>query len=157
MLEDGHWPESQFKGVDGLEFGTVLPPKSPNTGKLVTTLHSAGWALNPNSKDKTNAWELLKALSLQYAQTARGKGGWGLPAMPSVAKAIGFLDDPIEKVWYDAVPLATVTPCFFRTAYWDKAETEIVNAINAAFLGQASVEDGFKAAAPVVDGILQGN
>ncbi len=155
MFEQGHWPESQFKSVKGLEFGTVLPPKSPTTGKLVTTLHSAGWALNPNSKDKKDAWELLKALSLDVAQKARGEGGWGLPAMPSVAKAIGFLDDPIEKVWYDAVPLATVAPCFFRNANWEKAETEINNAISAAFLGQTSIEDGFKAAAPIVDGILQ--
>ena len=132
-------------------------PRVPIPGSWSRRCIQAGWALNPNSKDKTDAWELLKALSLEAAQTARGKGGWGLPAMPSVAKDIGFLDDPIEKVLVRCRAAGNGCPCFFRTTYWDKAETEINNAISAAFLGETSVEDGFKAAAPIVDGILQGN
>ena len=155
MLENGIWPLSTFQTTDGLNFGTVLPPKT-DSGKLVTVLHQADWAMNPAAADKDTTWELLKWLTSARAAGIRGKSGFSLPAIPSVAKDLGLLDDPIHKTFYDAVDFMTTLPWFIRTTKGSEAETEINNAIQAAFLGQASVEDALKAAAPTVDSILQG-
>ncbi len=155
IFDTGRWPQSTFLGVEGLEFGTVLPPRSPNTNKLVTVLHEAGWCMNPASRYKFNeAWELLKALAGPLAHKIRTEAGWAIPAIPSVVEELGLLNDPIEKTWFEAVPFATVSPCFTRTIVWSQADEEFVAAIEAAFLGKATAEEAMKKVAPVVDGIL---
>ncbi|RIK43169.1 MAG: hypothetical protein DCC57_17960 [Chloroflexi bacterium] len=69
---------------------------------------------------------------------------------------MGLLNDPLEKTWFDAVPFATVAPCFMRTAKWGPADSELANAIDSVFLGEATAAEAMAAAAPVVDGILSG-
>lgn len=155
IYDTGRWPQSSFKAVEGLDFGTVLPPKSPNTNQLVTVLHEAGWCMNPASPYKFNeAWELLKALAGPLAHKIRTEAGWAIPAIPSVVEELGLLDDPIEKTWFEAVPFATVSPCFTRTIVWSVADAEFVPAIEAAFLGEATAEEAMKKVAPIVDDIL---
>jgi multiple sugar transport system substrate-binding protein len=162
IYDTGIWPQSQFFNTPDLEFGTVLPPKSPNTDTLITVLHAAGWSMNPASADKDMSWELLKWMSSPRAAQIRAEAGWGLPALPSIAEQVtvessglNFIEDPIYKTWFEGIPFATVTPLFFRNPNWDKAEEEIGLAVQAAFLGEMPIADGLRAAAPIVDGILQ--
>jgi multiple sugar transport system substrate-binding protein len=154
MFDTGIWPLSQFLNTKGLNFGTVLPPKT-DAGKLVTVLHQADWAINPNTTNKDGAWELLKWMTSPRAAAVWGKSGFSLPAIESVAKDLGFYEDPIRKTFYEAVDYMTTLPWFIRTTNGAEAETEINQAIQSAFLGQTSIEEALKAAAPTVDSILQ--
>jgi ABC-type glycerol-3-phosphate transport system substrate-binding protein len=83
-----------------------------------------------------------------------GQAGWAVPCLPSVVKELGWDTDPIEKVWIDSIPFATVKPCFQRTTVWSEADQEIANTLQAIWLGQQTAESGLKAAATKVDDIL---
>ena len=155
LLDSGRWPMGRFKDFDGLEFGTVLPPKS-NDGNRVTVIHEAGWVMSPVSENKDEAWELLKWVSRPDAHRIRAERGHALPAVPSVVEELGYLEDELEKTWFEAVPYATTVPCFLRNFNWSLADEEINLVIQAAFQGQISIEDGLKGVAPIVDSILQG-
>ena len=155
MLDNGRWPQTQFLDTPDLDFGTVLPPKSWG-GDRVTVLHEAGWCMNPATGNKEEAWELIKWLAGPEANRIRAEAGWAVPALPSVAEDLGFLDDPIEKTWFEAVQYATTTPCFLRNPNWPKADEEIGLAIESAFLTDVSVEEALTNAAPLVDRRLQG-
>jgi multiple sugar transport system substrate-binding protein len=154
ILENGIWPLSQFLSVPDLDIGTVLPPMT-NEGTRVTVLHQADWCLNPDGANKELAWELLKWLTSQRAAEIRGASGFSLPAIPAAAEELGLFDDPIRSTFYEAVDYMTVLPWFIRTTKAAEAESEINLAIQAAFLGEASIEDALAAAAPIVDSILQ--
>jgi multiple sugar transport system substrate-binding protein len=155
FYDTGRWPQTQFMAVEGLEFGTVLPPKN-NDGKRVTVLHEAGWSMSPKSSHKDEAWELLKWLGGPDANKIRAAAGWALPAQPAVAEDLGFLDNELEKTWFEAVDYATVSACFLRNFNWSQADEEINLVIQAAYKGQTSIEDGLKDLAPIVDDILAG-
>jgi multiple sugar transport system substrate-binding protein len=154
MYDTGIWPLSKFLENKDLDIGTVLPPKTKD-GKRACVLHQADWCMNPAAPDKDLAWELLKWQVSPKAAAVWGRSGFSLPAIKSVTEELGLLKDPIRKTYYDAVPFITVLPWFIRTTKGDQVETEINQAIQAAFLGQAKIEDALKAAAPVIDGILQ--
>jgi multiple sugar transport system substrate-binding protein len=155
MYDTGIWPLSQFLKTDGLEIGTVLPPRRNKDSKVSVVLHQADWAMNPNAPDKDLAWELLKWQVSPEAATIWGKSGFSLPSQPAVTEALGLLKDPIRKTYFEAVPFITTLPWFIRTSKGDEVGTEINQAIQAAFLGQTPIADALKAAAPIVDGILQ--
>jgi multiple sugar transport system substrate-binding protein len=154
MYDTGIWPLSRFLGNKDLDIGTVLPPTTKE-GKRACVLHQADWCMNPAAPDKDLAWELLKWQVSPRAAAIWGKSGFSLPAIKSVTEELGLLKDPIRKTYYEAVPFITVLPWFIRTTKGPQVETEINQAIQAAFLGQASIADAVKAAAPIIDGILQ--
>jgi multiple sugar transport system substrate-binding protein len=156
MFDNGRWPQSAFKAVEGLDFGTVLPPKSSNTGKLATVLHQAGWSMNPASPHKIDgtAWELLKWEAGPLAHKVRTEAGWAIPAIPAVVEELGLMDDPIDKTWFEAVPYMTVSPCFTRSAAYWRADEDLTVALQSAFLGEASVQDALKEVAPLMDAKL---
>jgi hypothetical protein len=76
--------------------------------------------------------------------------------MPSLAEELGLVDDPLEKTWLEAVDSATVTPCFLRTANWQRAGEELDVALQTVFLGESDLEDAIQAAVPIIDQILEG-
>lgn len=154
MFDTGIWPLSQFLSVPDLQVGTVLPPMT-DAGSRACVLHQADWSMNPNGANKELAWELLKWITSPRAAAIRGRSGFSLPALPSVAEELGFFEDPIRKTFFEAVDYITVLPWFIRTTKEPQASQEINLAIQSAFLGEMSIEDGLKAAAPIVDSILQ--
>jgi len=154
MFDTGIWPLSQFLNTPDLEIGTVLTPKT-NDGNRACVLHQADWCMNPAAPDKDLAWELLKWMTSPKAAAVWGRSGFSLPAIKSVTEELGLLEDPIRKTYYEAVEFITVLPWFIRTNKGSEVGTEIDLAIQSAFLGEATIEDALKAAAPVVDSILQ--
>ncbi|MFO7634099.1 MAG: extracellular solute-binding protein [Caldilinea sp.] len=157
MYDTGRWPQAQFKQVEDLDFGTALPPIDADTGKRVTVLHEAGWCMNPASQYKDGAtWNVLKFMGGPEANQIRTEAGWALPALPQIVEDLKLLEDPLEKTWFDAVPFATVSPCFMRTPNWDRADSELQNAIDTVFLGRATAMEAMSAAAPIADNMLAG-
>ena len=154
MFDTGIWPLQSFLQTPDLEFGTVLPPKA-NNGHLSCVLHQADWCLNPDGQNKELAWEVLKWMVSPEAAAVWGRSGFSLPAQPAVVEELGLLDDPIRSTFFEAVENIDVLPWFIRTTKGPEVEEELNLAIQTAFLGEASVEDSFKAAAPIIDSILQ--
>ena len=155
IFDNGRWPQSQFKSVEGLEFGTVLPPKCTYTGNLVTVIHLACWCMNPASPYKFNeAWELLKWEAGPLAHKVRTEAGWAIPAIPSVVEELGLLSDPIDRTWFEAVPHATVRPCFTRSAVYWQADEDLTVALEQAFLGKKPVAQALAEAVPLMDSKL---
>jgi multiple sugar transport system substrate-binding protein len=154
MYDTGIWPLSQFLANPDIEVGTVLPPTTQD-GNRACVLHQADWCMNPAAVDKDLSWEVLKWMVSPEAAKVWGKSGFSLPAIKSVTEELGLLEDPIRKTYYDAVDYITVLPWFIRTTKGDEVEQEINLAIQAAFLGQTSIEDALKASAPIIDSILQ--
>jgi multiple sugar transport system substrate-binding protein len=152
IFDNGRWPQSQFKSVADLDFGTVLPPKSSYTGELVTVIHQACWCMNPASRYKFDeAWELLKWEASPLAHRVRTVAGWAIPAIPSVVEELGLLNDPIDKTWFEAVPYATVSPCYTRSAVYWQADEDLGVALEKAFLQTLTVADALTEAAPLMD------
>jgi multiple sugar transport system substrate-binding protein len=154
MFDTGIWPLQSFLQTPDLEFGTVLPPAAPN-GNLSCVLHQADWCLNPDSENIELAWEALKWMVSPEAAAVWGRSGFSLPAQPAVVEELGLLDDPIRSTFFEAVEHINTLPWFIRTTNGPEVEEELNLAIQSAFLGEASVEDAFKAAAPIIDSILQ--
>jgi multiple sugar transport system substrate-binding protein len=158
MYDTGRWPQAQFKQVEGLDFATCLPPLNGSTGKRVTVLHEAGWCMNPATTMKDGAtWEVLRYMAGAEANKIRAEAGWALPALPSVVAELKMEEDPLEKTWFDAIPFATVSPCFMRTPNWDRADAELQIGIDTVFLGRADAKEAMTAAAAVADPILAGS
>lgn len=155
MYDTGRWPQAQFKKVEGLEFGTMLPPMNAKTKQRVVVLHEAGFCMNPASKYKADqTWELVKFMGGAEANKIRAQAGWAVPALPSVVEELKLASDPLEKTWFDAIPFATVSPCFMRTPNWGPADSELQNAIDSIFLGKATAAEAMKGAVARVDELL---
>jgi multiple sugar transport system substrate-binding protein len=155
MLDNGRWPQTDFKKAPGLQLGTVLPPKSPYTNKVVTVIHEASFCVAKTSPHKEEAWELCKWLGGEAGNRAFAEAGWGIPATMRTGAEMGMDKDPIEKTWFDAIPLGGKS-CFIRTLYWDKADVEFNAAIESIFAGKATAAEAMKKVAPIVDKILAG-
>jgi multiple sugar transport system substrate-binding protein len=154
MMDNGRWPQTDLKKAKDLEFGLVMPPLDDKTNKRVVVLHTSAFCLNPQTKFVDQSWELAKYLGGPVGNKLFGQAGWAVPCLPSVVKELGWDTDPIEKVWIDSIPFATVKPCFQRTTVWSEADQEIANTLQAIWLGQQTAESGLKAAATKVDDIL---
>jgi ABC-type glycerol-3-phosphate transport system substrate-binding protein len=129
-----------------------LPPKSSYTGELVTVIHQACWCMNPASRYKFDeAWELLKWEASPLAHRVRTVAGWAIPAIPAVVEELGLLNDPIDKTWFEAVPYATVSPCYTRSAVYWQADEDLGVALEKAFLQTLTVADALSEAAPLMD------
>ncbi|MFL5806643.1 MAG: extracellular solute-binding protein [Roseiflexaceae bacterium] len=155
MMDNGRWPQSEFMKTPGLELGTVMIPKSPTTGKRVPVLHEASFCIAKNGKNKQQAWQLAKWLGSEEGNTAFAKAGWGIPATKATGAALGMERDPIEKTWFDSIPLATVKSDFMRTTVWDKIDSTLLGpALEAITTGKATAADKLKEIAPEVDKLL---
>jgi multiple sugar transport system substrate-binding protein len=154
MMDNGRWPQAEFMKTPGLELGTVMIPRSPSTGKAIPVLHSASFCLAKNGQHKPEAWQLAKWLGSEAGNRAFAKAGWGIPATVATGAALGMDRDPIEKTWFDAIPLATVKADFMRTTVWEKVDALIGPALETIMAGRATAADKLKEIAAEADTIL---
>ncbi len=155
MMDNGRWPQADFKKTPGIELGTVMIPKSPKTGKRVPVLHEASFCIAKNGQHKQEAWQLAKWLGSEAGNTAFAKAGWGIPATMATGAALGMDKDPVERTWFDSIPLATVKSDFMRTTVWDKIDSTLLGpALEAITTGKATAADKLKEIAPEVDKLL---
>jgi multiple sugar transport system substrate-binding protein len=155
MMDNGRWPQADFMKTPGIQLGTVMIPKSPATGNRVPVLHEASFCIAKNGQHKQEAWQLAKWLGSEAGNTAFAKAGWGIPATKATGAALGMDKDPVERTWFDSIPLATVKSCFMRTTAWDKIDSTVLGpALEAITTGKATAADKFKEIAPEVDKLL---
>jgi ABC-type glycerol-3-phosphate transport system substrate-binding protein len=117
-------------------------------------LHSASFCIAKNGQHKEQAWQLAKWLGSEAGNRAFAEAGWGIPATVATGAALGMDKDPIEKTWFDSIPLATVKADFMRTTVWEKVDAMLGPALEAITTGKATAADKLKELAPEADKIL---
>ena len=158
MYDTGRWPQTKFKGVQDLQFGTALPPSRrrhrqachrPARGRLVH-----------EPRHHHEGWRHLGGVEIhgrRRSQQDSRPGRLG-PARP--ARRRRRSQDRGRSVGEDlvcGVPFATVSPGFMRNANWDKAGSELQVGIDTVFLGKAAAKEAMTTAAAAADPILAGS
>lgn len=92
MCAYGRWAVLKFKDIKDFRWGIAEIPKSPNTGKRVSTLFTASYAIAKNTKRKEDAWTLVKFLTSKEGQVDTARSGMAIPSRKSIAESKDFLE-----------------------------------------------------------------
>ena len=110
--------------------------------------------MRKNGQHKDEAWQLAKWLGSEAGNTAFAQAGWGIPATKATGAALGMENDPIEKTWFESIPLATVKSCFMRTTGGTSSTAPSLGRRLNDHTGKATAADKLKEIAPQVDALL---
>jgi len=143
MLWTGRWPLSDYKSIDGFNFGTSGLPAGP-VGKA-NTLCWAGFAINSESENKEAAWTFLKFITA--GEGAKEFADYAFTAVQSIAEEQGLTDDeydgPIVADLANAVPI----PDSYSPYYGECVATPFKAHLEEVFLKDVAVQDAMDAAA----------
>lgn len=115
MIYADHWGVKIFRD-DKMNFGTVEQPIMPG-GKHYADALLCLWGIPNNSKHKQEAWELLKFITGPEGSEIMGKS-WAIPAIPAVAKKLGFYEDPIEEAFLKQLAWEPYDMPWIRISGW---------------------------------------
>ena len=148
MFYSGIWRAPYFRHVKNLEWDIVLFPKGPGGIRAFMT-GGSGYGICSSSRNKDDAWELVKRLALSRGEKEMAAIGLIQPALKSVAESPAFLDGKPpknKKILLDAVKYIVFYP---RMDKWE----EINEGMTAPALD--SVWNGKKTAAEVMPGLVR--
>ena len=87
----GRWALLRLKNIRNFRWGIAEIPRSPSTGKRISTLFSLAYSINKNSPMKKEAWTLVKYLSQPKTQSLLTQTETVIPARRSIATSDMFL------------------------------------------------------------------
>jgi multiple sugar transport system substrate-binding protein len=119
MFYSGLWKAPAFRQARNLEWDVVLFPKGPSGIRAFTT-GGSGYSICVSSKNKKEAWELVKRLAGSRGEKEMASIGLLQPAIREIAQSDAFLDgkDPKnKKIVLDAVENIVFYP---RMAQWEE-------------------------------------
>ncbi len=154
MTTIGHWAvpgyaEAKFK------WDVAPMPKGPNGA--ATSVNSAGFVVGKASKNPDAAFEFLKYVVSQPAQTRLAQLGFACPVLQSVAESDAFLkqDTAInEKVFLDSLAFAHMKPVFKGYDEWASA---IGDGMSVIWTGEADLAPTLETVIPAADEVLAKN
>jgi len=157
MFLSGIWETPNFRTTRGLNWDVAMFPKNDKGIRGFGT-GGTGYAILKSSKNKKEAWEVLKALTGVKGQTALGKSGLAQPARIAIAKGPAFAEDvalpPANKGMLNrAVKYAVYDPF---SPQWREIESKFIQpAFDNIFNGKETVETVVKRLTPEIDKLLQ--
>ncbi|RDW21430.1 sugar ABC transporter substrate-binding protein [Oceanobacillus arenosus] len=126
-------------------------PKGKQEASIV---HGIGWAMNDKVENEDLAWDLMKSLTSEQANTDIAESGFSIPAMQSTG-----------EIWLDSVPSLDLQvflnaqenggvayPISERTTEWQDIETKEVQ---SAFLEGTSIDEALDRIAEGMNKILE--
>lgn len=137
-------PELRETIEDAFEWDVAPMPagKTP-----ATILHSDGYCISKDSKNKDLAWAFTEFANGPTGQSQLAKTGRTVPSLQAVANSNDFLVNPEppenNKMYLDMVPNIRRVPV---ATTWLEVEGALNNELQRAFYGDASVQDAVKAA-----------
>jgi multiple sugar transport system substrate-binding protein len=154
MTTIGHWAvpgyaETSFKW-------DVAPMPTGPSGKA-TSVNSAGFVVAKDSKQPDAAFEFLKYVVSEPAQTRLAELGFAIPVLKSVAESDAYLKQstPIDhKVFLDSLAFAHMKPVFKGYDEWSSA---IGDGMTAIWTGDAPLDPTLDAAVQAADEVLAKN
>ncbi len=141
MTTIGHWAVPGYAEVN---FKWDVAPMPKGSAGQATSVNSAGFVIGKASKNPDAAFEFLKYVLSEPAQTRLAQLGFACPVLESVAQSDAFLKQstPIDqKVFIDSLAFAHMKPVFKGYDEWSSAigdgmatiwtgETELVPTLN---------------------------
>ncbi len=110
MIDADYWGVSIFKEAN-MKFGVIDYPRAKGIKPIVEGWVGT-WSICNKSKNKKEAWKLLKFIAGPEGAEIMGKA-WAIPALPSVRKNIGWDKDPYNKVFADILAKGVPWDCLW--------------------------------------------
>lgn len=141
----------EFHEALGGKLAVAPLPKGQQEASIV---HGIGWAMNDKVEDEDLAWELIKSLTSEQANTDIAESGYSIPAMQSTGdiwlESVPSMD---LQVFLDAQKNGGVAyPISERTSEWQSIETK---EIQSAFLEGTSINEALDRVAEGMNKILE--
>ena len=121
MTTIGHWAVPGYAEA-GFKLDVAPMPKGP--AGQATSVNSAGFVIGKASKNPDAAFEFLKYVLSEPAQTRLAELGFACPVLESVAESDAFLKQPTaidQKVFLDSIAFAHMKPVFKGYDEWSSA------------------------------------
>jgi multiple sugar transport system substrate-binding protein len=136
----------------GLNWGCVLPPKSPTTSKRSFYMHLECWAAAKASKVPNAAWQYIRDYTAEYTDDFVAF----YPGIPMLKKDINlFLTEETKSYGWDKLPDIIADPMNIRIpgagAKFDKIQGLVQAELDLAFIGDKTAKEALDTAVPLVD------
>ena len=143
----------EYMKIKNFQWGIALIPKSPATGKRVTSTGCLVHVANSNTEYPEIAWKLVKFLSSEKAQKIMAESKLFAPSLKKVAREV-FAVPPPENI-IKVIDATNYAHDLQPTKSWLEWNNAVQRALEPAFLGNKSVAECCKAATQAVDRILK--
>jgi multiple sugar transport system substrate-binding protein len=154
MTTIGHWTVPGYSEVS-FKWDVAPMPKGP--AGQATSVNSAGFVIGKASKNPDAAFEFLKYVLSEPAQTRLAELGFACPVLQSVAESDAFLKQstPIDhKVFLDSLAFAHMKPVFKGYDEWSSA---IGDGMADIWTGDAELVPTLNDAVKAADEVLANN
>jgi multiple sugar transport system substrate-binding protein len=154
MTTIGHWAVPGYSEVS-FKWDVAPMPKGP--AGQATSVNSAGFVIGKASKNPDAAFEFLKYVLSEPAQTRLAELGFACPVLESVAESDAFLKQstPIDhKVFLDSLAFAHMKPVFKGYDEWSSA---IGDGMADIWTGDAELVPTLNDAVQAADEVLANN
>jgi ABC-type glycerol-3-phosphate transport system substrate-binding protein len=157
MFLSGIWETPNFRTTRGLRWDVAMFPKNDEGIRGFGT-GGTGYAILKSSRQKKEAWEVIKALTGPSGQKALAKSGLAQPARIAISEGPDFAGDtaspPANKGMLNkAVKYAVYDPF---SPKWREIEAKFIQpAFDQIFNGKESVEAVVERLAPEIDAMLE--
>jgi len=158
MFSSGIWETPILRKAKDLDWDVVMFPKGPKGIRGFGT-GGSGYGILKTTKYPKEAWEVVKALTDERAQTILADSGLAQPANRKIAESEHFAyDDKLpknKKMLNEAVKYITYDP--FHGRWKEINELYIVPEFDMVFNGQRTVREAIAKIVPEINKILKEN
>lgn len=134
----------------GDKLGVAPLPAGKEEASIV---HGIGWAINEATDQEELAWELVKKLSGEEGNKVIAESGFSMPAYEEMGSIwLESLPSLDLQIFLDAQKDGVAYPISERTAEWQDVE---MTEIQAAFLGQQTLDEALEIVADEMNAILE--
>jgi multiple sugar transport system substrate-binding protein len=148
------WDIADMKAAkeQGLNWGCLLPPKAPKTGKRSFYMHLECWAAAKESKLPNACWQYIRDFTVR--ETAAFLASY--PGIPMLKKDINlFLTEENKSYGWDKIPEIIADPKNIRIpgagAKFDKISGLVQAELDLVFAGEKTAQQATETACPLVD------
>jgi len=154
MTTIGHWA---VPGYAEAKFKWDIAPMPKGPAGQATSVNSAGFVVGKASKNPDAAFEFLKYVVSEPAQTRLAQLGFACPVLKSVAESDAFLKQATaidQKVFLDSLAFAHMKPVFKGYDEWASA---IGDGMAGVWTGEAELGPTLDSVVPAADEVLAKN
>ena len=156
MLQSGHWEASRallHEEAGRLRFGVVPMPVREGVPP-VTVLYASGWAVPANAPHRKWAVQVAAFLASETAQRIRARSGLAVPAIPTVAEALGAADTTGREAVFLRAALDGRHPWGTRVEPWREVQDLMFDLLDRPLVRGEPVADVAADLARRVDRLL---
>lgn len=161
----GRWAMLQNRHIKSFRWNVAPIPRSPYTGKRMTSLFTAAYSIAKTTRQKDAAWTLVKYLTGKKAQQAVAASGLAVPSRKSIAYSSEFLDSAeIEanqrklnnrinhKVFLDGVEYGKLPPSHPN---WLKIRDKLSMWFQTVFIGTRPAKEVLRKTQPRFEAMMR--